>query len=227
MVEPIQTEEKAIAVIIATYNNKGYNLLKKAEAFSFLYKLYGSVKEVHRVTQIDTTSINRYLRINNLPNGVKELIHSEKIQSYHLAAELARITNEERLIETAKAVSEIPREIGREIIRCVLKNKDKDIGECAKKILELYDIDINLRVFVFDKNEFINQKMIKNDVSINKIKNKIYEQHPIEGNIYLYNNKNDILFVADNKYLKILKNKFHHKKSMRNIIKQLIINGIQ
>ena len=226
MVEPIQTEEKAIAVIIATYNNKGYNLLSKAEAFSFLYKLYGSVKEVHRVTQINTRSINSYLRINNLPTKANELIYSGKIKSYHLAAELARITNEERLIETAKAVSEIPREIGREIIRYVLKNQDKDVGECAKTILELYDRDINLRVFVFDKREFVNSKLIKNDALINKIKNNIYEQYSFKGDIYLSINENNVLFVADNKHLNILKNKFHPNKIMRKIIKQLIINVI-
>jgi len=226
LVEPIQTEEKAIAVIIATYNNKGYNLLSKAKTFSFLYNLYGSVKEVHRVTQIDTTSISRYLRISNLPNEVKELISSGKIQSYHLAAELARITNEVRLIETAKAVSGIPREIGREIIRYVFKNQDKEVGECAQTILELYDKDINLRAFVFNKKEFINSKLIKNGELINKIKNNIYVKYSFIENIHLSIHGNNVLFVADTSNLDILKNKFYPLRSMKKIIKKVILDAI-
>lgn len=225
--ESILTEEKALAIVIASYGDKGYNLLKKAEAFSHLLKLYGSVNEVNKKTRTDKMLIRRYVRITQLPDEVKNTLLSREITSYYLAAELTRIDDKERLIATASNIAGVPREMGLEIIRFVLKNKDKKVEECVKIIRELYYDDIDIQVLYFNKNEIFDYNIMIDKELINKIKSTLFEKYSIEGEITLKTNEDEVIIVMDKKQIDIINNLTNTKDELSNTIKELIKNSVK
>lgn len=218
----IDTEEKAIAIIIATYNDKKVNLLHKARAFSFLYDQYGSIKKIRSISTIDETSIRRYILINQLPKKIKNLIISGNIKSYHLAAELTRIRDEERQFATAKLVSGLPRTIGREVIRHVLRNTDKKVEECFNEVFNEYK-NMNIYVLTYNVKEIFNEYLGEADnISIDDMKNRIKEKHKINIEISIVVINTEVIVVIDDesikKILKVSNSMKPHKEAIRDLI---------
>ena len=147
-------EIEALSIIIGTKGSKGTNLIKKAEAFQLLYKIYGSVEKVSNTTGIDVSSVHRYLSIHRLPDEVKMLIKEGKIDSYHVAAELNRIEDISRLIETAQKISNIPREEVRDIIRFILMNPALSVDTCINQILRSYEDNSTAYVYIFEPSDY-------------------------------------------------------------------------
>ena len=222
----IDTEEKAIAIIIATYNDKKINLLQKARAFSFLYDQYGSIKKIRSISTIDKTSILRYIKINQLPDRIKNLIISGKIKSYHLAAELTRIRDEERQYATAKLVSGLPRTIGREVIRHVLRNKDKKVEECFTEVFNEYK-ETNIHVLIYNINEIFKEYLWEsNNTSIDDIINRIKEKHNINIDMSITVNNGDIIVIIDNDSINKILEVSNSTKPLKEAIRELIIDVI-
>ena len=224
MEESIQTEEKALAFIIATYGKKGYSLVQKAEAFAFLYRLYGSVNEVSRITGIDNSSVNRYLRIIELPEEVKELVSTGKICSYHVASELTRIQDGERLFQTAKIMVGVPREIGREIIRYVLKHPDISIVSCAKTVLEGYKNELNLHILILDLNDLFNEKIIDkiNDLDISIFEKNVKDMLHLEHKIFIKLENRILIIIMDKEQIKYIKQRIKPRKNILKIIEEAV-----
>ena len=223
MDEHIQTEEKAIATIIATYKDREYNIIKKAEVFSFLFNLYNSINKINELTGIHRTAIRRYLKIDNLPLEVKQLILSEKIIDYVIASELTRIKDKNRLIETANSLIGIPREIGREIIRYILKNDNKEVIECVNIIKNLYGDIINIRVYVYNKDEF----EIKENprlLTFNEISKQITDLYSLPGQLIIKLLDENIFVIISDEQINALKKELNKKINVKKLIKKAIEN---
>jgi len=221
--EHIQTEEKAIATIIATYKDREYNIIKKAEVFSFLFNLYNSINKINELTGIHRTAIRRYLKIDNLPLEVKQLILSEKIIDYVIASELTRIKDKNRLIETANSLIGIPREIGREIIRYILKNDNKEVIECVNIIKNLYGDIINIRVYVYNKDEF----EIKENprlLTFNEISKQITDLYSLPGQLIIKLLDENIFVIISDEQINALKKELNKKINVKKLIKKAIEN---
>lgn len=229
MEESIRTEEKALAIILATHGEKGYNLIQKAEAFAFLHRLYGSVNEVSRITGIDNTSVNRYLRITELPEEVKHLVSTGKIRSYHLASELNRITDIERLIKTAKSVVGVPREIGREIIRYVLKHPERSIVNCVKTVLEAYENEIDLHIYILDLENLFNEKAVElmNDFEVPRLKKALKDTFRLENELFIWLENGTIMVVMERGQITSIKKLLKTSKKIGRIIEEVVRSVIK
>lgn len=226
MDETIHPEEKALAVIIALFGNKSENILQKSEAFAVLKNHYGSITKISEVTGTAISNIRYYLRINDLPDEVKHLIREGKIRSYHLSAELTRIQDESRIIETAKYIHDKKLEIGREIIRYIVKNPSKEIVYCVNRILDDYRNNIDVSIFIFNSDEIFEKK-----INLASKKEKIKNMNDILNKKYSIDNLSSITY-EDNKVIVIINNKDIHsiiktsniKGTNKNIIKEVLIN---
>jgi hypothetical protein len=159
------TEEKAIAKLIVGFKNKKINIIEKAEAVKLLYDIYQSVEEVSRKTTIEPTTINRYLRVHELPDEVKKLVIEGKLSSYHVLSELNRIEDKDKMIKISENIVNLPREISREIIRYAIKNPDLSPKMLTKYVIDSYGENYELFAYfiLLDDNE-----IIKNNIDIKR-----------------------------------------------------------
>jgi len=160
LAEDVLSEEKALAIIIASYHNRRTNILEKAKAFTRLFEIYGSAKKVSQITGLDQRGVDRFLNVNKLPAKVKILVGSRKIKHYYVAAELLSISNRDRLIETAYKIQGLPREVALEAIRYVKKNENISVNECIDELMTFYQQYINIKVYIFKKAELFENNNI-------------------------------------------------------------------
>lgn len=226
MDETIHPEEKALAVIIALFGNKSENILQKSEAFAVLKNHYGSITKISEVTGTAISNIRYYLRINDLPDEVKNLIREGKIRSYHLSAELTRIQDESRIIETAKYIYDKKLEIGREIIRYIVKNPSKEIVYCVNKVLDDYREGIDVSIFVFNLDEIF-EKIINIAYKKEKIKNMndmFNKKYSIDNMYSVTYEDNDIIVIIKKEDINSIMKTSNIQGINKNIIKEVLVN---
>ncbi|MFW6173039.1 MAG: hypothetical protein ACOC5T_04780, partial [Elusimicrobiota bacterium] len=171
------TEEKAIAKLIVGYGNKRINIMEKAQAVRFLYEIYQSAEEVSRRTTIEPTTISRYLRISYLPDSVKKLVREGKLSSYHVLAELDRIKGKDKMVSIAKNITDLPRELSREIIRYCIKHQELSAKEAIKYVIDSYGETYEVfAYFIFldeNENNVDNIKNLKIDKELTNLRKNL------------------------------------------------------
>jgi len=222
----INTEEKALAMVIARHGDKSDYILQKAEAFAYLKKHYGSIKKISEITKTALSNIRYYIKINELPDAVKQYIKNGKIRSYHLAAELTRIQNTERMISAAEKIFDKKLEISREIIRYVVRNPNEDIDACVNIVLNWYKEDINVSIFVFFIDEILN---CKSDIyylfdNIDIINNIFTKKYSLQNERPILIDDNKLIVIIDKNQLSNIKYNSGKGVVDKNIIKEVIID---
>ena len=153
IISPKLNEERAIATLIVGFHNKQVNIIDRAEAISYLFNLYGSTEEVSKKTNLEISGISRYLRVANLPESVKQMAVNGDLSSYWLMAELDRFDSEEMIVKVAKNLAGIPRYMGLEIIRYILKNREKPIQESVQYVIDSYGETKKIYVYFIPKTQ--------------------------------------------------------------------------
>ena len=178
------------------------NLLDKSRSFTRLFDLYGSSKKVSQITGIDETSVVRYLKVNKLPDEVKTLVDSRKITSYHVAAELLNISNRDRLVETATKIQGLPREVAREAIRYVKKNENIAVNECIDELMTFYQQYIDIKIYIFKKNELFKTINMNIDFIINELQKVFMKKYLSKLKISNIAGSEDFMFMMEkNEYM--------------------------
>ena len=189
------------------------NLLDKARSFSRLFDLYGTSKKVSQITGIDETSVIRYIKVDKLPNEVKNLISKGKITSYHVAAELLSISEKKRLVETAEKIQGLPREVAREAIRYVKKSKKIAVNDCIDELMTFYHQYLDINVYVFKKNELFKNLNLDISIIINELQalfmdkylTKLKITNIIDGEDYMFMmEKNENMNYNINNFKKLI-----------------------
>jgi len=191
------SEEKALAIIIASYHNRRTNILEKANAFMRLFEIYGSAKKVSQITGLDQRGVDRFLNVNKLPAEVKILVDSRKIKHYYVAAELQSISNRDRLIETAHKIQGLPREVAIEVIKYVKKNDNISVSECIDELMGFYQQYVNINVYVFKKNELFNNLNYDIDFIINKLQDLFMDKYLTRLKISNILGSEDFMFMME------------------------------
>lgn len=197
MAEDVLSEEKALAIIIASYHNRRTNILEKAKAFTRLYEIYGSVKKVSQITGIDRRGVDRFLNVNKLPAKVKMLVGSRKIKHYYVAAELQSISNRDRLIETAYKIQGLPREVAIEAIKNVKKNENISVNKCIDELMTFYQQYADIRVYIFKRNELFNKIYSDIDFIINKLQELFMNKYLTKLKISNIAGSEDFIFMME------------------------------
>jgi len=147
------TEQSALAKLIVGFSNKQINVIEKADAIKFLYEKYGDVETVSKKVSLDTSLINRYIRVAKLPEVIKQSALEGKLTSYHVLSEISRIKPESKMIEVALKIGGIPRETAREIIRYIFRNPDRDVDEAIQYVIQSYGEKFKLNLFIISKSD--------------------------------------------------------------------------
>ena len=140
--------------------------------------------------------------MDKLPEEVKVLIKTGKITSYHVAAELQSISKRDRLVETANKIQGLPREVAREAIRYVKKNKNVAVNDCIDELMTFYQKHVDIKVYVFKKNELFKKLNFDIDFIINKLKELFMDKYLTTLKISNVAGSEDFIFMMEkNEYM--------------------------
>jgi len=192
------TEQSALAKLIIGFNNKQINVIEKADAIKFLYEKYGDVETVSKKVSLETSAINRYIRVAKLPGIIKQNALEGKLTSYHVLSEIGRIKPESKMIEVALKIGGIPRETAREIIRYIFRNPDRDVDEAIQYVIQSYGEKFKLNVYIISKSD-VSSTYDLNSIQLDYFSDRI---HIIDHGDYLIAiiKKNDVYKIRSDGY---------------------------
>ncbi len=185
-------------------------ILEIAQACKYLYELYGSYSGVAKKVGVSDKTILEYTKITDLPKEIKYFIQLGLLSGRDIPNLLARIKDFQRMMESAKAVSNMRRDDARDTIRYILKNPEKSVKECKQRIIKSKGITIDIHVIVVPLSDSIIKIMKEksNQVSLDSfIRDTIIEWfQPISSLSCTIKNNVLALTLQEEDYLKLRTN---------------------
>jgi len=153
-------EENALAVIFTNTkrHKRTIDLLTVAECFYFLRNIYGTQEAVAEKTDLSREMVREFLRIRNLPEYVKKLIRSRKVDSIDTAYRLANIKDEQTLRIVIDKLLSLRTHDFRDVISTAKENAELSIDAAREAVLK--SKPQNLHVFVLDFDEEDYRKLV-------------------------------------------------------------------
>jgi hypothetical protein len=153
-------EESALAIIFANTkrHKRTVDLLTIAQCFNFLKNIYRTQEVVAEKTDLSREMVREFLQILKLPEYVKELIRSRKIDSIDTAYRLSKIKDEQTLATVVEKLLNLQTHDLRDVISAVKENAELSIDEATEAVLK--SKPRNLHIFVLDFSEKNYKKII-------------------------------------------------------------------
>ena len=153
-------EESALAIIFANTKRRKrvVDLLTIAECFAFLKNIYRTQKAIAEKTDLSREMVREFLVILDLPEYVKELIRSRKIDSIDTAYRLSKIKDEETLRNVVEKLTGLQTHDFRDIVSSMREISGLSI-DTAKEIV-LKTKPRNIHFFIIDFTEEDYKKLV-------------------------------------------------------------------
>ncbi len=153
-------EESALAIIFANTkrHKRTVDLLTVAECFYFLRNIYGTQEAVAEKTDLSREMVREFLQILNLPEYVKKLIKSRKVDSIDTAYRLSKIKDEQTLRTVINKLLSLQTHDLRDVISTAKENAGLSIDAAKEAVLK--SKQRNLHVFVLDFSEENYKKLV-------------------------------------------------------------------
>lgn len=149
-------EESALAVIFANTKRRKrlVDLLTVAECFAFLKKIYPNQKAIAEKTDLSREMVREFLVILDLPDYVKELIRSRKIDSIDKAYRLSKIKDKETLRNAVDKLVVLQTHDIRDIVSSMHENSELSIETAKESVLATKPRDIHFFVIDFTEKDY-------------------------------------------------------------------------
>jgi len=149
-------EESALAIIFANTKRRKrlVDLLTIAECFAFLKNIYRTQKAVAEKTDLSREMVREFLVILDLPEYVKELIRSRKIDSIDKAYRLSKIKDKETLRSAINKLLNLQTHDVRDIISSLQENSELSIETAKEIILASKPHDIHFFIIDFTEEDY-------------------------------------------------------------------------
>lgn len=148
-------ENKALAIIFANTKRKKRtaDLITVAEAFEYLFQLYGSQKELSRKVNLSTEMIREFRKILTLPFEVKQMIRNKVIDSQDIAYRISKIKDPPKQIQTAKQILQMPSKDVRDM-ELLISNTGLTPNKSKKQVIESRLKGLHVFMIDFEDGEY-------------------------------------------------------------------------
>lgn len=153
-------EESALAIIFANTkrHKREVDLLVVAECFRLLLRIYKTQGAVAEKTGLSREMVREFLQILDLPEYVKVLIRSRKIDSIDTAYRLSKVKDEQNLSEIVSKLLNLQTHDLRDVLSTAKENAELSIDAAQDAVLK--SKPRNLHVFIIDFSEENYRKIV-------------------------------------------------------------------
>jgi hypothetical protein len=144
-------EDGAMAIVFANTKRKKRteDLLTVAEAFEFLAGRYGSTRAVAAKVGLSPEIVREFRKLLTLPEGIKQIVRSRKIDRLDIAYKIATLRNERSQIAGAKEAMGLTTDDVRDMKR-LMEAGGLSARESKKQVLESKLKGLHVFVMDFD-----------------------------------------------------------------------------
>lgn len=149
-------ENTALSIIFGNTKRKkrSVDLLTVAKSCDYLAKLYGSQKAVGERVNLHSEMIRQFRSLLRLPDEIKEMISSRKIDRLDVAYRIAMIGNPKEQIVAARAIADLDmsKDI-RDIIKLSRKSSSS-IEDSKRRVIEAKPEGLHIFIMDFDEKTY-------------------------------------------------------------------------
>jgi len=148
-------EETALAIVFANIKRKKRteDLVRIAEAFDFLVRLYGSQRRVAEEVKLSPEMVREFRSILKLPPGIQELVRARKIDDLDTAYRIAMLPDSDLQRRVASQVAELDTQDIRDVMR-LISSAGTSARESAKAVLASKLRDLHVFAIDFEEDEY-------------------------------------------------------------------------
>lgn len=148
-------EKTALAIVFANTKRKKRtaDLLCIAQAFDYLFNLYGSQKALSKKVGLSTEIIREFRKILTLAPEVQDMIKSKRIDRLDVAYRISKIDDPQTQIEVAEQAAQLQSKDVRNIER-LISSTSLSVKDSQKAVLESKLKDLHVFVVDFSEDDY-------------------------------------------------------------------------
>lgn len=226
------SEVKALAILASNLKRKKRNvdMLTIQECIDYLREYYGSLKEVEKRAGVSYEMLREFLNVKKLPNEIKLLVKSRKIDSVEIAEEILKVKGNKRQKELAENIARLKLSTKdvRDVVQYANTVLELSIDDCIRRVLESKAIKEKRYMVVMElKNstlERLRKEAEKLSVDIEDLAKSIFKNLKIQNIISCDRHGKLIALTVPKNELKVLKEKAKELKITLEELAETAIN---
>jgi hypothetical protein len=149
-------ENTALSILFANTKRKRrqVDLITIAESCGNLAHLYGSQAAVAKRVGLSSEMIRQFMSLLKLPEQVKNLVSTRKIDRLDVAYRIAMLKEPEKQVAAAKSIANLPSSKDvRDVVRLVTRG-GSSVEESARRVMEAKPKGLHIFVIDFDDKTY-------------------------------------------------------------------------